>query len=55
MGTTVMGAMVSLDGFIADDNDGVGLEFQVAPTTPTGCSRFHNPFCHTRKEESCLA
>jgi hypothetical protein len=24
MGKTVMGAVVSLDGFIADDNDGVG-------------------------------
>ena len=27
MGKTVMGAVVSLDGFIADDNDGVGPLF----------------------------
>ena len=27
MGITVMGAVVSLDGFIADDNDGVGPLF----------------------------
>jgi hypothetical protein len=27
MGKTVMGAAVSLDGFIADDNDGIGPFF----------------------------
>ena len=27
MGKTVMGAVVSLDGFMADDNDGVGPLF----------------------------
>jgi hypothetical protein len=27
MGTTIMGAVVSLDGYIADDSDGVGPLF----------------------------
>jgi hypothetical protein len=27
MGKTIMGAVMSLDGFIADDNDGVGPLF----------------------------
>ena len=27
MGKTIMGAVVSLDGFMADDNDGVGPMF----------------------------
>ena len=40
MGKTIMGAVVSLDGFMADDNDGVGPLFDWSATaTSPGASR----------------
>jgi hypothetical protein len=39
MGKTVMGAVVSLDGFIADDNDGVGPPSSTWPAVRSAAGR----------------